>query len=450
MSIAEDPLAQGLAAFARRLRQGEVTSEAATRAYLGRIDAIDGEIGAYQHVAHESALAQAQAIDGLLASGIDLGPLMGVHVAVKDLFAVEGMPTTAGSRLDVAELIGSEGSFVRKLKRAGCVILGKTRTVEFAFGVTGTSAPQGTPRNPADADTPRLPGGSSSGSAAAMAAGLCGFAIGSDTGGSVRVPAALCGIFGLKTTHGLWPTDGVFPLAPHLDTIGLLTRSAADAAIAYAVLCDTTPPEPATLDGLRLARPGAYFFRNLDDEVAQRVKAALSRLEAAGARIGEVEMPDPAAREAYFPLVLSACLVAALGEERVKEGRSLMDPLVARRTDAGLAAKAADLLRLERRREELKAEARQRMEGIDAWIAPAAAIVAPPIAALDDPERAMALTLGLTQNSQPGNYLDLCGASLPLAGGTLPVGLQLMCPPGAERRLLAICCSIEAEFGRPA
>ncbi len=160
---------------------------------------------------------------------------MGVPVDVKVLFAVGRMPTTAGSQVDVADLAAREGPFIAGLRRAGAVILGKTKTVEFAFGATGTNAIRGTPWNPHDAAI-HFPGGSSSGSAVLVAAGLCAFAIGSDTGGSVRIPAALCGVFGLKTMVGLFDTSGVFPLSTTLDTIGLLTRSAADAALAFTVL----------------------------------------------------------------------------------------------------------------------------------------------------------------------------------------------------------------------
>ena len=443
MTLSSDPLANGIAVYGRQLRAGTTTAEMATRAYLDRIEARDGALGAYQHVAVESALAQACALDALLASGADLGPLMGVPVAIKDLLAVDGMPTTAGSQLDVSDLIGGEGSFVRKLRRLGCVILGKTRTVEFAFGVTGHSAPQGTPRNPADMQTARVPGGSSSGSGVAMGAGLCGFAIGSDTGGSVRVPAALCGTFGLKTTHGLWPTDGVFPLAPHLDTLGLLTRNAEDAAIIHSALCDTTPAEPPTVASLRLANPGAYFFRNLDDEVGSRVERAFERLVDKGCAIFKADIPEPEAREAYFPLSLSACLVATLGLNRVQEGRDKMDPLVARRADAGLQANAAELLRLERHRIALMAAAHEMAAGFDAWISPTTAIVAPALATLENPDEALRLTLGLTQNTQPANYLNLAATTIPLAGGALPVGLQLCAAPQSERHLLAISRTIE-------
>lgn len=242
LTLAADPFdGCGLDEFGRRLRAGESSTTNVTRAYLSRIDALDPKLGAFEYVAADAALQQARAIDALLASGVDLGPLMGVPIAVKDLFAIKGMPVTAGSRMPLNDTIGAEGPFVKVLKRAGCIILGTTKTVECAFGAAGINSVRGTPWNPWDARTHRLPGGSSSGSAVAVAAGLCAFAIGTDTGGSVRVPAALCGIFGLKTTVGLWPTQGVFPLSRTLDSIGLLTRDAGDAASALAALTPGTP-----------------------------------------------------------------------------------------------------------------------------------------------------------------------------------------------------------------
>ena len=190
VQLAPDPLESGgIAGYAEDLRAGRTTAVAATRAYLDRIAALDGRLGVFQHVAADQALAQADAIDKLLAAGTDLGPLMGVPIGVKDLLAVDGMPTTNGSLGDTADLTGCEGPFVRTLKQAGCIILGKTKTVEFALGATGINAARGTPWNPWDPSAHRCPGGSSSGSAVATAARLCAFAIGSDTGGSVRIPA---------------------------------------------------------------------------------------------------------------------------------------------------------------------------------------------------------------------------------------------------------------------
>jgi aspartyl-tRNA(Asn)/glutamyl-tRNA(Gln) amidotransferase subunit A len=162
--LAEDPfIADDIAAFGKRLRCGSITAERATRSYLDRIAALDGKFGAYEYVAADAALATARAIDALLAAGCDLGPLMGVPIAIKDLLRVDEMPVAAGTRLDVDDLIGPEGPVVTSLRRAGCIILGKAKTVEFALGITGVSEPRGTPWNPSDPAIHRIPGGSSSG-----------------------------------------------------------------------------------------------------------------------------------------------------------------------------------------------------------------------------------------------------------------------------------------------
>ena len=448
--LTSDPIGKGgIAKFGERLRKGEISAESATSAYLSRIEALDFKLGAFQHVAAEQALATARAMDALLASGTDLGPLMGVPVALKDLFAVEGMPATAGSKVDVSDLIGSEGSFVRALRQAGCVILGKTKTVEFAFGVTGISAPRGTPCNPWGSDVHRLPGGSSSGSAVAVAVGLCAFAIGSDTGGSVRIPAALNGIFGLKTTSGLWPTDGVFPLGRDLDTIGPITKSAADAAVVFGVLTDTPAPQPAPLGGLRLGKPESYFFRNLDPEVEKCTVAAMAALQEEGVEIVPIEVPEAPEREGYFPVALGACLIAVLGRDRFIEHRDKMDPTVASRGDKGLEVLAADFVRLERRREECREIAKTRMEGLDGWISPTATILAPSMADFDDLDFAMRMTLGMTQNTQPANHMGQCATTTPIhgLGASLPVGLQVICAAGQDAMAVSIGRAFENLFG---
>jgi aspartyl-tRNA(Asn)/glutamyl-tRNA(Gln) amidotransferase subunit A len=421
------------------------------RAYLDRIEALDGRLGAFEHVAADHAMATARALDELRAAGTDLGPLMGVPIAIKDIFSVEGMPTCAGTRLDVADLIGPEGPVVRALRRAGCVILGKTKTVEFALGITGLSQPRGTPVNPWDAGAHRLPGGSSSGSAVATAAGLCAFAVGSDTGGSVRVPAALNGIFGLKTSFGRFSNEGAFALARHLDTAGLLTRSAEDAAIAFCALTGQEPPPADRLDRLRFGRPENYFFDKLDPKLEARVEAAIATLASAGASIDELAIPEAPERENYFPVVLPLCLLAELGQDRFLAGKAMIDPVIARRVAAAIEVRASDYVALERRREASIERALARFEGFDGWIAPTIAIHAPPVESLAEEQSAFDMALAMTRNSQPANYLDLCAVSIPLPmdGHDLPAGLQVMCPPGEEERLLSIALAIEARLGRP-
>jgi aspartyl-tRNA(Asn)/glutamyl-tRNA(Gln) amidotransferase subunit A len=235
LKVTPDPLlGLGLKGFVAKFRRGDLTSESVLKSYLARIETIDPALNCYECVAMEQALTSARGVDQLIQAGIDLGPLMGVPIAVKGMFAIDGMEVTAGSKLPIADLIGNEGTFIRNLKRAGCVIIGTTKMAELALGGrTGINPVQGTPRNPWDPKRYRVPGASSSGSAVAVSAGLCALSIATDTGGSARLPAALCGAFGLKTTAGLWPTDGMLPSVPMLDTIGLIARSAEDTAWAF-------------------------------------------------------------------------------------------------------------------------------------------------------------------------------------------------------------------------
>ena len=447
-----DPLAEGgIAGFGERLRSGKTTAVAATQAYLERIEVLEPRLGAFEHVATESALDAARALDGLLAAGTDLGPLMGVPVAIKDIFAVAGMPATAGSNIDVADLIGTEGSFVTSLRRAGCVVLGKVKTVEFAAGGTGINYVRGTPWNPWDAATQREPSGSSSGSAVTVAAGLCGFAIGSDTTGSVRGPAAHCGVFGLKTTKGLWPTDGVFPLAPTLDTIGPLTRTAADCAVVFAALTDGPVPRPAVPGGLRLGKPTTLFYDNLDTDVERCTTAALAALTEAGVEIVPVEIPEAAEVIGAFAPFLPTELIAVLGRERFLAGRAEMDPVVASRAAEGLDVTAEAYIRLSWRHRELCAIAAQRMEGFDGWVTATRPTVPPPVVSRAEAEAKLPLAPNPWPNTPAGSIFGLCGTSSPIhaLGADLPVGLQVMCPAGADGVALSIALMIEDIIGPP-
>ncbi|HJO68242.1 MAG TPA: amidase [Rhodospirillales bacterium] len=451
-ALVPDPMAAGgIAGFAVRIRRGEITIAAAVEAYLERIAALDGRLGAFEHVATAPARAAAGALDALLAAGIDLGPLMGVPVAVKDIIATNGMPTTAGSTVDVADLIGGEGAFVRSLRHAGCVILGKVKTVEFAAGGTGINYVRGTPWNPWDAETQREPSGSSSGSGVAMAAGLCGFAVGSDTTGSVRGPAAHCGVFGLKTTKGLWPTDGVYPLVPTLDTLGPLTRTAADAAAIFSGLTGTPVPVPPPARGLRLGRPSRLFFEGLDAHVERTMTEALARLAAAGAEIVPLELPEAAEVVESFVDFLPIEMIASLGRERFLAHRAEMDPLVAARGDAGLDVSADTYARLLKRHHALCGIAQRRMLGFDGWVAPTRPTVPAPVISRAEAEARPPTPSNLWPNTPAVSYFGLCASSTPIHGlaGGLPVGLQLMCPGGADARLLSIARTFEEIFGPP-
>jgi aspartyl-tRNA(Asn)/glutamyl-tRNA(Gln) amidotransferase subunit A len=438
----------GIAAFAERLRLGEITAEAAASAYVERIELLEPRLQAFEHVAAELALETARSLDRLLAAGTDLGPLMGVPVAIKDLYAVEGMPTTAGSNVDVTDIIGTEGSFVKKLKRAGCVILGKTKTVEFALGAGNHH--RGTPWNPWDGEIHRAPGGSSSGSAVAVAAGLCAFAIGSDTGGSVRIPAALCGTFGLKTTVGLWPLDGVFPMAPSFDTIGPLTASAADAALVFAVL-EGTPVAAPPPRGLRLGRPTHHFFDELEAEVETCMTAALAALEEAGIEMVPMEFPEADEVTETFPIVSPTELLSVLGRERFEAIRERMDRDVAARTANGLEVTAEQYIRLKWRQVELCHATRQRMQGLDGVVGPTLPMVAVRRESFDDAEFEHEYHRVVARNTRPGNVLGLCATTTPVQafGASLPVGLQVLCDGFCENHALAVARTIEEIVGPP-
>ena len=450
-NIAPDPLGEdGIAGFARRLRRGETRAVDVVSAYLDRVSALEPRLGCFEHVDGERALNQARALDALLAAGTDLGPLMGVPVVFKDLIQMDGMPTTAGSQLPVPDLIGSEGTFVGRLKRAGCVMLGKAKTVEFARGASGINTARGTPRNPWDAAHERAPGGSSSGSGVAMAAGLTGFAIGTDTGGSVRNPAAFCGVFGLKTTHGLWPSDGMCHTAPSLDTIGLLTRSAEDGAAAFAAIEGMPLPAPAPLKGLRLGRPTDHFFDGLDRPVADRCAAAIAALAAAGVEIVPLDLPEVAERLEFLDGFTTPEFLALIGRERLLREGHRMTPLTVERTRPALDVTADTYVRLGRRMKELAVLIAERMAGLDGWLSPTVGMLPPTLDAIKDVETGLALEARLGLNTHNISLWGLCAATLPVQEpGSLPIGLQVACAGGAEARLLSICRAMEGVLGTP-
>lgn len=457
-----DPFASGgLEQFAKDFREGKITALDATQAYLARIDILDPHLKAYQTVNAEQALASAKAMDALFAAGTDLGPLMGVPVAVKDIFTIGGYPPpTAGSKIDLAAIAGpDEGAFINALRRCGAVILGATKAVELCLGITGVSAPHGTPWNPWDLQNQRVPGGSSSGSGVACAAGLCAFAIGSDSGGSVRVPAAYNGIFGIKTTFGRWPTDGSVPLDPSVDSIGLLTRTARDAQIVFNAIETQLFGQqhqgvnvPARLRGVAVGIPGTYFYDDLDDDVRLAVEKANESLRGAGCSIESIDVTEAAEREGYFPLSMPASLVAMLGKDILAAAKPKMDPIVAVRVESGLDVKASDLLAAGLRRQQSIQQARRYFDDVDVIATPTTVTVSPKLTEFDNPQRAMKNALGMTRNTQPSNYLGQCAVSLPLPrrADQLPIGYQLIGAPDSDVRLLSIAVAIERLFGKGA
>jgi aspartyl-tRNA(Asn)/glutamyl-tRNA(Gln) amidotransferase subunit A len=451
-TLPPDPIQRmGIAQFGIRLRRGEISSEAVTLQYLERIAALNSKLDAYVHVAADTAVETARGIDRLVKGGTDLGPLMGVPVAIKDIFTVTGMPTRAGSKMDISDLVAAEGSFVNSLKRQGCVLLGKTRTIEFAAGAQNVKHP--TPWNPWDTDTRRTPGGSSSGSAVALSAGLCAFSVGSDTGGSVRLPAALCGLFGLKPSVGLWPTDGILPLCPAMDTIGLMTNSACDAAHIFSALTAKPIQHARPLKGLRLGIPHKHFFNDLDPHIQKAFQDSQAKLKEAGAEFVSIELPEVDEAVAIFSNMVPADLATTLGRERFLNAQDILDPVLVDRLLPGMELLAVPYIRMLRRQNELTQIGATRMAGLDAWICPTTPVLPRPVSSCDDAATAGAFTFKALQNTRPANIYGYCASTLPVnhqdSRSALPVGLQIHCAPQQEAQLLSISQAVEQVIGIP-
>jgi aspartyl-tRNA(Asn)/glutamyl-tRNA(Gln) amidotransferase subunit A len=443
--MSTDPFAS-LAELAATLARGEASALELAESYLDRIRRLNPALNAYVHVDENLARRHARAADERRASGLRLGPLDGVPIALKDLLEVEGFPTGVGSALWKQRISTTTAAVVRHLLAAGMVPLGKTHMVEFAFGTWGANPHLGTPRNPWDLGTHRVPGGSSSGSGVAVAAGLAPAAIGSDTGGSVRIPAALNGITGLKTSGGLVSTEGAFPLSTTLDTIGPMTRSAADAVLLAAAMLGTDTAarafaelaarEPeASLAGVRVAvLPADQYPMAVEPEVAAAVAAAAGVLRALGAEVAERRFPfdfdDLMRRNGQ----LTAAEAWSVHRAYVEDERLPIGAGVRRRVVGGKAIAAADYIDALAHRRAARQQWVDWMRSCDALLTPTVPMAACPVEAVDEAVTPMA------SFTRAGNYLDTCALSLPagFSGRGLPVGVQLLGRPGTDAALLGI------------
>lgn len=437
-----DLFAQGISTWAARVRSGKLSFHQSMEICLQRChDA--AYLGAFECLDTPGALATASAMDGLLAQGVDLGPLMGLPLGVKDIMVANGFPTTNGSNADTTDLNGPQGSVVSRLREKGCIPLGKTRTVEFALGASGVNESRGTPWNPADRLTQRIPGGSSSGSAVACSAALVGLALGSDTGGSIRNPACLTGIVGHKSSVGLWPTDGVFSLSSTLDSIGPLCRKVDDASLLHEIMTGERVDTHYDLSTLRLGIVEDLFFDDLDDQVAEDFEQACQQLEQHGARRVALRFPEVHERSSLFASIVPAELIANLTPERFEAIRNAMDSVTESRAAVGLETSAWEYVQAQRRRAHLVRRARETFADVDVWICPTCPFVAMPVAQLQTPEGHQRALLA-SRNTQPGNLLDMCGLTIPMQRSGLPTGLQITRPLNQDAQLLSIGRAIEA------
>ncbi len=417
-------------------------------AYLAKIGQQDPKLHAFVEVYAEDARLAARGAEAAIRAGHSVGPLHGVPIALKDLIELEGKVVTGGCEAWKARLATRTATLAKKLMAQGMIVLGKTHTVEFAMGGWGTNSLRGTPWNPWDPKRARTPGGSSSGSGVAVAAALAPWAVGTDTGGSVRLPASWCGITGLKTTIGRVSTHGVLPLSPTLDTPGPMARSVEDAALLYVAMQGADPLDPLTrglpytdpmptlkrgVRGLRLARMPEVERQCASADVLAAYDRSLSELETLGAEIVAIKLPFLFADVAAFNLRIMAAESYALYHELVDDEKAPLDPHVRPRIASGRGISAQAYIEALRMRDVMKAQFAAALEGIDALLTPTTMTTAVPLDEVDQ-------TKAPAHYTRFANYLDLCALALPngIAPDGLPTSLQIVCRANDEATALRI------------
>jgi 1-carboxybiuret hydrolase len=437
--------------IAAAVRQGHTSAGEIVTAALARIARFNPALNAFTDVLTERALELAQAVDRDGAKG----PLAGVPFAVKNLFDIAGIPTRAGSRINRDRAPATrDATLISRLEAAGAILVGALNMGEYAYDFTGENVHDGDCRNPHDRE--RMTGGSSSGSAGAVAAGLVPLALGSDTNGSIRVPSSLCGIFGLKPTYGRLSRAGTFPFVASLDHVGPMARSARDLALAYDALVGHDPDDPVCADrpadrmmplldrgieGLRIAVAGGYFRAGAFPEA----QSALARIAAAlGVKI-EIEIPE-AARARAAAYVITASEGAALHLDRLRKRARDFDPAVRDRLIAGAMIPAAMVVKAQKFRRWYRAQVLELFARVDAVLAPATPCAAPRIGqktlVLDGIEMPLRPNLGVY--TQPISFIGLPVVTVPVPIEPLPVGIQIIAPPWREDVALRIAQALES------
>jgi aspartyl-tRNA(Asn)/glutamyl-tRNA(Gln) amidotransferase subunit A len=436
------------------LAAGRRSSRDLVEQALARIGDTSGEgARAFLQVNAQGARADADHADALRKRGVRRSPVDGLPVSLKDLFDVAGEVTRAGSRiLASAPARDSDCPAVARLRAAGAVFVGRTNMVEFAFGGVGLNAHYGTPRNPWDRRTGRVPGGSTSGGAVAQADGMCVMALGSDTRGSIRQPAALCGIAGFKPTARRVPREGAFPLSTTLDSVGPLANSIACCAAYDAILAGepSRSLEEVPVKGLRLLLPRSSALEDLDPEVEKAFQAALARLSRAGAVIAEVPVRAFDRQAEYFKGGGLAGAEAYHIHRPWLERLSEYDPRVGKRVLLGKEIGAADYVAILELRAVFIREVGALAAPYDAIVMPTTPCIAPPIADAEAGEEPyFRWNFRIMRNTGLFNFLDGCAATLPChEPGAAPVGLMVGGPAMSDRRILAVAAAIERALPR--
>jgi aspartyl-tRNA(Asn)/glutamyl-tRNA(Gln) amidotransferase subunit A len=448
-----------ISAVAPLLRERRLSPVELTDAYLDRIQRLDPSLNTYIRVMPDQARAAARQAEREIADGGWRGPLHGVPIGIKDLFDVAGVPTTMGSSILRDNVPDADATVVSRLKAAGAVILGKQNLHEFAFGITSENPHFGAVHNPWSLD--RVPGGSSGGTAAAVAAGLCAGGLGSDTGASIRAPASFCGVIGLKPTYGRVSRAGALPLAWSLDHAGPLARSVADCAILLQAIAGHDARDPASAmeavpdfsadlargaAGLRVGVPREYFFEIVEPDVERLVRDAIATLEQLGARVEEVSLPHVGHAQVAGNVIMSS-EAAAWHTTWLRERPHDYGPDVLQRIRGGLLVRATEYLHSQQMRTLIQQDFAQAFERVDVVVGPTVPLVAPPIGRTLEPGGPLNVPPRLVANrtTVPCNLTGMPAISVPCGfSDGLPVGLQIMGPAFAEPLVLRAAAAYEA------
>ncbi len=449
--------------LAPKIKARKVSPVELTRAVLDRIERLNPSLNAYITVDAEGALKAARKAHRQIAQGNYLGPLHGIPISLKDLYDTKGLRTTAGSRIMSDRVPDADATSVAKLRAAGAVIVGKTNLHEFAFGSTTQNPHFGGTRNPYD--TGRIPGGSSGGSAAAVAADMCIASTGSDTGGSIRAPSALCGIVGLKPTYGRVSLRGIVPLAWSLDHVGPMTKSVRDAAVMLSAMAGYDPADPTSANEkvpsytralksgvkkLKIGFDSSFCSGGVDDEVLASVKEALKLFERIGARVVEVGLPSIELTSAVESIIITS-EPAAYHEDNLRNRGDDYGDDVRALLEAGSGFSAVHYIKAQRLRAIIQKEFAEVFKKIDIFALPAAAAPAPPIGAETVSLGGMEVDVGmaLLRFACPFNLTGLPAISVPcgLSKDGLPMGLQLVGRAFDEATVLRAAYAFEAESG---
>ena len=416
---------------ARKLSAVELAQES-----VRRIREAQPRLNAFITITEELALEQAKRADEELERGVDRGPLHGIPYALKDLFATRGVRTTCGSKIFADRITDNDSEVYRKLTDAGAVLMGKTGMHEFAYGITNNNPHFGAVRNPHDPD--RIPGGSSGGSGAAVAADLVFFAMGTDTGGSIRVPASYCGCVGFKPTYGRVSRAGVFPLGYSLDHVGPLTRTVRDAALVMSALTDSQPADPAiagqSIAGGKIGVPENFFNERLAPEVEAAFDRALRTAETLGARLVPIQTPDPAAINTVGRVIL-LCEASAVLQPYLDQREDFGADVLAL-VDQGCLVPATDYIDAQRLRRLFQKRWANLWQQVDVIFTPTTPISAPLIGQAE--VAGEDVRLASTRFVRPFNVLGLPAVSIPFSTSSLPAGVQIIGQALRDADLLAL------------